>query len=320
MGLSVALCTYNGERFVEQQLKSIATQDRLPDELVVSDDCSSDRTVEIIERFAETAPFPVRLSVNRDTVGSTRNYCAAISRCQEEIIFLSDQDDVWLPRKVATVERSLIHSDAVGFVFSDAVRIDDRSQPIGQTLWQAIRFSSRERRLMSAGRNFEVLVRRNTVTGATMAFRAKFKDWILPIPSEWVHDGWIALLISAFAECRLVDEPLVLYRQHADQQLGEQRRNFYRQYRVAKSMTQSDFRSTANAYALACERLTRAGDELRVRDAVARLNDKVRHWDARVRMRNAEVRRLPLILKEIAAGRYRRCSLGWKCIAQDLFL
>jgi glycosyltransferase involved in cell wall biosynthesis len=320
MGVSIALCTYNGERFLGQQLDSIAAQERPPDELVVSDDCSTDRTAEMVRRFAETAPFPVRLSVNRDNVGSTRNFSAAIQRCRHEFILLADQDDVWLPRKVAALESALSESDAVGFACSDAVRINDCSQPIPGSLWDAIRFSRRERRLMREGRSFKVLSRRNTVTGATMAFRAKFKDWLLPVPAEWVHDGWIALLIAAVAECRLVEEPLLFYRQHAGQQLGEQRRGLYRQYLAAKAMSQGDFRHTANAFALACERLKDAGDALRVPDAAERLNEKVRHWDARTRMRNADVRRLPLILREIVAGRYRRCSLGWKCVAQDLFL
>ena len=92
--LSVAMATYNGERFLEQQLLSIARQIRLPDEMVVSDDGSNDGTIDILERFATNAPFPVRIYRNLNPLGYGDNFLKAASLCDGDLIAFSDQDDV----------------------------------------------------------------------------------------------------------------------------------------------------------------------------------------------------------------------------------
>src|SRR5947208_14214106 len=102
--ISVAMCTYNGERFLKEQLESLAAQTRQPDELVVCDDRSTDSTPHIVEAFARAAPFPVRLEVNDRCLGSTKNFEHAILRCTGALIALSDQDDVWHPEKLALQE------------------------------------------------------------------------------------------------------------------------------------------------------------------------------------------------------------------------
>ena len=97
---SVALCTYNGAQYLPDQLESIVAQTRLPDELVVGDDHSTDDTVNILEDFAAGAPFPVRLHVNETNLGVVKNFEATILRCQGNLTALCDQDDVWLRNKV----------------------------------------------------------------------------------------------------------------------------------------------------------------------------------------------------------------------------
>ena len=104
MKLSVALCTYNGEKFIAEQLESIARQTVLPDELIICDDRSADQTVQILHEFANKAPFPVSIYHNETTLGVIRNFEQAISLCKGEYIALADQDDVWLPEKI---EKSL---------------------------------------------------------------------------------------------------------------------------------------------------------------------------------------------------------------------
>src|ERR1700751_1590888 len=95
MRVSIALAVYNGERFIAEQLESLANQTRLPDELIVSDDASTDQTVELIREFAARASFPVRLLLNDENVGCTRNFDRALRECNGDIIFLCDHDDVW---------------------------------------------------------------------------------------------------------------------------------------------------------------------------------------------------------------------------------
>jgi glycosyltransferase involved in cell wall biosynthesis len=93
--ISVAMCTYNGSRFIADRLTSMLAPQRLPDELVVCDDHSSDGTAEKLYTFKARAPFPVRVLVNGRNLGSTKNFEKAISLCEGDIIALSDQDDIW---------------------------------------------------------------------------------------------------------------------------------------------------------------------------------------------------------------------------------
>jgi glycosyltransferase involved in cell wall biosynthesis len=218
--LSVAMCTYNGAQYLSEQLESIASQSRLPDALVVCDDRSTDDTVEIIRTFACKLPFAVRLHINEETLGSTKNFEKAIKLCEGDIIALSDQDDVWLPNKLKNIESVLSASPGTGAVFTDAIVVDEYLQPLGYRLWQSTNFSLLQQRKVVKGRSLEVLLKHNVVTGATMAFRSEFKSLILPIPLPWVHDSWIALIIAVLADLMLIREPLILYRQHSRNQIG----------------------------------------------------------------------------------------------------
>lgn len=320
MRISIALCTYNGARFLRAQLDSFARQDRLPDEVVVCDDGSSDSTIEVVESFAAQAPFPVRLYRNSENLGSTRNFAKAIELCQGDVIALSDQDDVWLPHKLKQMEQAFLTKPTVGFVFSDAHMVDEQVQPLGYSLWECVRLSRSERRLVQKGEAFRILVQRFVVTGATMAFRAKYKELVLPISTNWVHDGWIALLISGVADGCALEEPTVLYRQHAAQQLGEKKRNLYQQYLVAKAMNQDSYATSAAAFRDAYERLASCSQFKVPANRLQQLQAKVRHFQVRTHMRDKGVRRLPLIWQEVVRGHYRRYSLGWKSLAQDIFL
>src|SRR6266550_1879624 len=130
------MCTYNGSLYLREQLDSIMRQTRLPDELVICDDCSVDETRQIIEDFASVAPFPVHLHVNEQNLGSTKNFEKAISLCEGDAIALADQDDVWNPFKLDRIETVLNSSPKVGLVFSDAEVVDEKLKPLGYNLWQ----------------------------------------------------------------------------------------------------------------------------------------------------------------------------------------
>jgi hypothetical protein len=214
------MCTYNGALYLREQLDSLAAQTRLPDELVVCDDGSTDRTLAILDGFAAAAPFPVRIHINRRRLGTPKNFERAIGLTTGGIIALADQDDAWYPDKLKRLERELARSKRIGLVFSDADVVDDRLRPAGYRLWQALRAFERNRCLIVRGRLFEALVRANLVTGCTAAFRSDYKDLVIPVPTSCAHDSWAALVIAAVAEVALVDEPLLAHRQHAANQSG----------------------------------------------------------------------------------------------------
>ena len=316
--LSVALCTYNGARFLHEQLASVGAQTRPPDELIVCDDGSADSTLDLARAFAAAAPFPVRVEANTARLGSTANFARAISLCRGDVIALADQDDVWLPDKLARLEQALGDHAAAGLVFSDATMVGPNLRAIGYTLWDAIGFGAAERDQFRRGQAFDCLLRRFRVTGATMAFRSHFRELVLPIPAGWVHDAWIALLVAAAAPLVPVAEPLILYRQHPAQQLGERKRGLLAQYRVARAMDGATFRGIADRFAEALDRLRGRVDVPGER--IHALEAKVRHARVRARMREPGAWRLPGILREWRAGSYARYSRGWQAVAQDLFL
>ena len=160
MRLSVALCPHNGEKYLAEQLASIRDQSRPPDELVVCDDMSSDRSPQIAREFATTVSFPVRVEVHEQNLGSTWNFARAISLCTGDGIVLADQDDIWLPHKLATLERALTADSTIGLVFSDAEVVGENLEPLGYRLWEAIQFRPREQARFRRGEVFEWLLRR----------------------------------------------------------------------------------------------------------------------------------------------------------------
>jgi glycosyltransferase involved in cell wall biosynthesis len=217
--ISVALCTYNGEKFLPQQLASMAQQTRFPDELVVCDDRSTDGTVAILRDFAATVSFPVRIFENEHNLGSAANFERAIRLCAGDLIALSDQDDIWYPIRLERSEQELeVHPEA-GLVFSDADVINDSNESTGPTLWKRLGFAGQRHEELLAGK-YVVLAKHRFVTGATVMFRASLRDRCLPIGEGWIHDEWIALVVAAFSDLIPIEQPLIRYRLHASQQVG----------------------------------------------------------------------------------------------------
>lgn len=128
--ISVALTTCNGQRFLLDQLESIANQTHLPDEVVIADDLSTDGTVSIIRRFSVGAPFPVKLRSNPARLGWARNFVQVAERCSGDLIAFCDQDDVWLPNKLERCLAEFSASD-IYLVYHDALTVDAQLVPYG---------------------------------------------------------------------------------------------------------------------------------------------------------------------------------------------
>src|SRR5262245_46082449 len=149
--ISVAMCSYNGDRYISTQLESIAAQHRLPNELVVCDDGSSDGSVEIVREFARQVPFPTRLVGNDKNLGTTKNFEKAISLCRGEIVALADQDDIWYRNKLERIEKVFLGSNAVVAAFSDADLIGDDSRLKDVRLWDTFAFDLGEQEQFANG-------------------------------------------------------------------------------------------------------------------------------------------------------------------------
>jgi glycosyltransferase involved in cell wall biosynthesis len=221
--ISVALCTFNGEKYIQKQLDSILNQSVLPDEIVICDDCSIDATFQLITNFAKSSTVDVKIFKNAQTLGFVKNFEKAISLCTGDIIFLSDQDDVWMPNKVEKVCSFFEENSYMNVVFTNAQLIDDNDMSFThKTLFDAVNFTGKTQKLFNEGFGLELLNLENRITGATMAFRQNFVSKIIPFPecNGIVHDELIAISGISNQCIGFIDECLIKYRIHSLQHSG----------------------------------------------------------------------------------------------------
>ncbi len=318
---SVAMCTFNGGRFLGEQLASIAAQDRPPDELVVCDDGSSDGSVEIVREFARRTRFLTRIVVNDRNLGSTKNFEKAISLCKNAIVVLADQDDVWYRHKLCRIEKAFLRSSEIILAFSDADMIGDDSQPLGVRLWSTFSFNYAEQLRFVNGHALKVLLKHPVVTGATMAFRRECFDRFSPIPAKLIHDRWISFLLAAQGKFEVIPDPLMQYRQHRLQQVGPGARSPRERVGRARLMT-------PNSYLDEVERFHEFRDRLQERrtslpdaeGALKEIKRKISHLEHRARLPRARIARIPRVFWQTLNGDYWRYSAGLDSIAKDLVI
>jgi len=320
MRISIALCTFNGERFLGEQLESLARQTRMPDELIVRDDGSQDGVLPIVVRFARRVQFPVHLSINSERLGVTANFARAISECAGDLIFPCDQDDIWEPDKIATLEECFQRHPDVLLASSNLAIATSEGKLTDQTQWQRLGFNPSLQRTFNAGRAFELLLRFNVVTGTAMAFRSSLREWVLPIPESFFHDEWIGLIAAATGKVLSVDKTLVRYRQHAAQAIGPAPAGLLAQYQKARrDLGRSYFVRMVERTASLHERLSSivgSCDPAKV----SIVQEKLAHARVRSRMRDRLLTRWPLAIGEAVRGRYSRFGYGLKSFLQDLVL
>ena len=218
--ISVALCTYNGEKYIRQQLDSILNQTMPVDEIVVHDDCSIDSTNSILEDYSKRFP-QIKYTRNSYNHGFVKNFEEALNECQGDFIFFSDQDDLWMKDKVEISVQYLIESGMYG-VFSDGLLIDHNNCNTGETLFSKLQLPLLIKEGLLDKFDFEILcLNGNYVTGATLAIVKEAKQLVLPFPFKYVyHDMWIALRLSSIRKLGRIDQPLISYRIHNDQECG----------------------------------------------------------------------------------------------------
>lgn len=188
MRISVALATYNGERFLAEQLASIADQERVPDEVVIRDDGSNDATQRIIEQFAQDFPGRVDFAVNPLRLGVTGNFEAALSATTGDLVLLSEQDDVWYRHRVAQAAQAFEADPGLQLLFADARLVDASGRPLGTTQMQSLGMREDEGTKIRSGLAFEVFATRSLPLGATVCIRRTVLDDVMPIPASWLHD------------------------------------------------------------------------------------------------------------------------------------
>jgi glycosyltransferase involved in cell wall biosynthesis len=318
MKISVALCTYNGEQYLKDQLDSYLLQTVLPDEVVICDDCSTDDTLAILDKFKQLAPFNVRVTSNQKQIGSTKNFEQAISKCNGDLIFLSDQDDWWDPQKIETLLTSFSGGVGNAGVFSDAEIVDEHLQPLNNNLWNTIGFSSRQQNNFSGTNAVKTLIKQNVVTGATLAFDAQYKEYLLPIPDIWLHDAWIALLLACRTNLHCIRAPLVKYRQHGHQQIGIRGHSLRQKVSEARYNDKNVYLLQAELFRLVRSRIRTHSKVQYNPDISLLIDEKINHMEQRARIDNHTISRLTIPFSELMKGRYHQYSFGWRSFFKDL--
>lgn len=316
--ISIALCTYNGARFLKAQLDSISRQSRPPDELVVCDDGSTDDSVEMVRKFSTSSRFPVRLIQNSTKLGPTKNFEQAVRLCEGDIVALCDQDDVWHPHKLERLDEAFTVRHDAGLVFSDADVVDENLSPLGYTLWEVSGFTKSEQVMVAQGNASFLLLKRQVITGCTLAFRSSFTPIVTPIPETWVHDAWISFLIASVSPVTFLGNKLLQYRQHSSNQIGAVRKPFYQRLREASVRPRTKLGDELRRFIELHEKL----QEMRKAkpEVLNAVEAKIGHLKTRSELPSLRSLRVCPVLIEASLFRYRKYSNGWKSVATDLFL
>jgi glycosyltransferase involved in cell wall biosynthesis len=243
--ISIAMATYNGARFVREQLDSLAAQKYLPAELVITDDGSNDETLEIIAEFAKTAPFPVYVHVNEQRLGYRANFMKCVSLCKSDLIAFCDQDDIWYPEKLNTC-RTYFENEKLILLHHNADVIDTDGSTYDLLIPQHEPGKCRPPLYWSP--------LWHNPPGFTMVFRAYLANfseiWRSSLDNTNItnaapHDQWIFYLAGIFGTTVYVSDCLAAYRQHESNAVGWTRASAVRWKRESKTSREAALKTSA---------------------------------------------------------------------------
>jgi glycosyltransferase involved in cell wall biosynthesis len=323
--VSVAMATYNGARYLEQQLTSIASQTLRPAELVVHDDGSTDETVDLLTAFAGDCPFPVRVRVREAGGGFADAFLHAATLCTGEFVAFCDQDDIWLPEKLTTVVAALRAPDVVLAVHPCSV-VDDELRLVGRTFPRVAPGMSpplsTDPWLPVPG--MAMTFERSVIDGLDWRRRPRSHD----LPGRPVrHDEWVYTLARAVGSVAFLPRPLALYRQHAKNVTGAPTESRASAALATGWSYYSARRDQANAWSLAFSELADREQDATRRERLRRASASYRSLAGRLesRLQVYEPRqstwsRLRRIARLAAAGGYRsrrRGGFGVRAVVRD---
>lgn len=318
--ISVAMCTYNGEKYVAEQLESMAAQTRLPAELIICDDRSKDSTREIIEKFAASAPFPVKLHLNAENLGSSskgisKNFAQACAMCSGDLIVPSDQDDIWLPNKLAVMAEMMENDPELGGLFSDGQLVNEQGKPKGVLLSQTTGFTPHEQERLAGGDALPLLMSMTKVYGSSMMFDSRLLNKVLPIPPNWWFDAWVACVAAVYAKLAFIPEPLYLYRIHSAQSVGASLPTFSERIKRWRSSAKEYWKASEPPLRDLYSRLAAENDP-RMEPFLAYVQGRMELLQFRAELPSNPIGRAIRIIPQ--AKNYHRYFNGWRSLIKDL--
>ncbi|WP_395768032.1 glycosyltransferase [Aquirufa sp.] len=309
MKISVALCTLNGEKFLRTQLSSLVDQTLPPDEVIVCDEGSSDRTMLILDQFKDRLPLQIHQNPTR--LGTYQNFQKALKLCTGDYIFPADQDDFWDPQKIERIATYFNHHEDTEVVFTDAVLVDEFGQISDKRLWSTFRFREEQQRDWKLGKSVDILLNGNRVTGCTMGVRKRFLDRITPfptnLPSYFLHDAWMGLAAALENKIDFIPATYVQYRLHSEQQVGV-KGNQGTPPTLWERM-QRPHEDKVGPYRKKLEfliELRHAVSEKFPNQRFEPLDTRIDYWDRRANLPKARWKRLKKTIQNLILGNYHR--------------
>ena len=219
--ISILMATYNGERFIKEQIESLLGQTVQNFKLYINDDKSTDSTFEVAQEYEKKHPEKIFVSQNEKNLGGAKqNFIQMMINHKDDYILLCDQDDVWLPDKIdkslhKMKEMELQHDKSKPLlVYTDLTVVDENLNIISQSYFKTEDIYNKKKTLNK-------IVARNITTGCTVMYNRALADLIESTPEHMImHDWWLTLIACAFGELSTIFEPTVMYRQHSDNEIG----------------------------------------------------------------------------------------------------
>ncbi|MBE6398552.1 MAG: glycosyltransferase family 2 protein [Lentisphaerae bacterium] len=316
--ISVALTSYNGEKFIAAQLDSLLHQSMPVDEIIVCDDNSTDRTPEILNDYQRRYPDVVKIFRNDCNLGCYRNFENALSHCGGKYIFLCDQDDVWLPEKVAKLLQILLDEPECDGVFCDSAAVGEQLQELDFSFWQMRKFGKKAQR-QCRDNALKIMLKRIPVAAHSVALRQRALQYVLPFPeiSGFYPDSWIALQVALRSQWALTPEKLTCYRVHSGNITAPQLATAAVELRRSQAVrAKNGIAQTARLGEVLLDRIAPETPDFRRK----MVQDFTTHYTKRAKYSGNFLLRSIQIAGEVCSGRYFKYSNGVKSIAADLLL
>lgn len=326
MSVAAVLTTYNSGPFITAMLESILQQTVLPDELVISDDASTDGTADRVRAFVDANAqrlrgVQVQVLEGTERLGVAGNYGRALRAASAELVAIGDHDDLWEPRHIEVMRDCFIEEPDLQVVASNAIVVDGAGAELGLTIHDYIGITPTERAQLCGSEPYRALVRRPLMTGPTMMVRRRTAVASLPIDEGFFQDEWLAFACAAVGRARLLPDVLTRYRQHASNTLGVAiRGRFGAKVDKIAALTRSRQRANRDGVARAERRLRgleRMGPAVSPR-VLAHVRADLAHERWRCALPRLRVARVPAVLGAARAGRYGEFDQGLRDALRDV--
>lgn len=293
--VDIVLATYNGERFLSEQVDSILNQDYSNIHLWIRDDGSKDNTIAVINKKIREYPGKISLIPSENNLGVIGNFSALLEATTAKYVMLSDQDDVWLPNKITKTLQCMLdaeknHGKAHPLLIHTDLKVVEQSlNPIHSSFWEYTQLFPQK------GHKLNHLLMQNVITGCTVMVNRSLLKLALPIPLDCaMHDWWLGLVASSLGHIESVNEPTILYRQHLSNVLGAQKTNLMSYIKKLVSRP----KETINKVISILQKQKKQANQLRVRYSERLTDSQVQMLDAFCKLdTNNRMRSLFLMMK-----------------------